>query len=106
MALTASHIRTQLQKVRAFVSSASVPVVFGGETVQGLKTTIDITQETDDIGTWDAYDFSVLTSRGDWSTAPSSGDEVTVDGNTRQVIIAHQDSIEALLRLDLGEAYA
>ena len=108
MALTAAQVRTQLAKAQAFCPNATVSVVFDSTTVTGTRANADITQVTEDVGTWLQYRFSVLVNRGAWASAPGatppgSLDDVVIGGVTYLVLAVTDDPLEALRTLHLGE---
>ena len=106
MSLTTSQVQTQFGKAATFLAAAKVSLTFSAVTKTGVKGNTDITQTSGDVGVWDAYTFSVTINLSDWTTPPSTGDEVVVVGDdTYQVLIHHDDPMGALRRLDLGEQY-
>jgi len=103
--LTKTRAETQL---RYLIANSPTTVTCGSVELTGRKSTIADTQELVAAGIADAYLFSVMTVKDDWTdgTPTPSETKVTIDGAVYRVLRVYEDELGAQFRIDLGKEYA
>jgi hypothetical protein len=74
--------------------------------VTGLKGGVSEKSDYQIQGYREEYEFSVWIEADDFTSAPKPGRTITVDSVVRRILGVKPDSIEAMIRLDLGARYA
>lgn len=97
---------TRIRQVLAAASRGrEVTLTYGGEDATGVRGGLTDRDEWQIQGYKQDYQFSVLLAADAFSPQPRKGETVAIGGETRRILGAWPDSIEALVRLDLGGRY-
>jgi hypothetical protein len=97
--LTKADIRSVLADALEAIEDASVAVVIGTSTGNGIRGPRDVGSDLQDIGEMGMTKGSVRVSMNDFAE-PARGASITVDGNTAFVISATPDELDALMLIE------
>lgn len=105
MAFTQSTIRTTFANL-IDAAPNKLTVTYSGSDYDAVKTQLMKELAYSDWGVDNKYRFSVMLSVSDFVTVPAVDDKVTISGTDYRILNTEQDSMDATLKLDLGEEYA
>ena len=100
--------RTQSQVARLLHTQKGLTSSFGwqGLTIKGVRTALRREDVALDAGLAADYSFSLLCASGDFAGVELPRprlDKITVDGSVMRVLAVEKDSVEATIRLHLGD---
>jgi len=92
----------------AIIADWNIPITFGVNTVNCVKSTLEETEIAAAAGELEGYQNSFHCVTADWTTAPNTsapdvGDLITVAGIEYRVLRIHLDNVG--MRIDVGEKY-
>jgi len=88
--------------ITGMLGERSSTVTYGSESVTCRIGQMALGQKMAQAGAFPSYRFSVYTVYSDWTTLPTEGEKVTIDGTTYRVIQTQDYGNGIALRLDCG----
>ena len=100
MALDLNIFKNDLANI---ISDLPTSYTYNSQPYTGIKSKLSLDKNFAEIGTLDAYVFSIVSKMSDFETLPEIDDEITYNGTAYRIAKITPDSCDCAVRFDLAE---